>query len=433
MYLIPKGIDDKYEIVKILQETAATAVLLVNYKQIGALRILKAIHRAHPNADSILSEANLLQGIKSSQIPTIFSVEDTDDMYYLVEEFIEGISLKEYLLETQLSREDLLNISINLCTVVEAIHLADPEPVLYRDLKPEHIILHDNNLKLIDFGISVKLSEAEKAVPLGTKNWAAPEQLLGKKIDQRCDIYSIGKIIEFMQINSYAKDDFRIKALIKEATEVDLDKRINSVSILKTELLNLQGVRAIEKSGNEHLCKNIAIIGADNGIGTTHIAINLCRYLNKNKITTYYKDVEKDTVHNLWNNLKGCKIKEGVLYHDNFKGIINYGPAIKQYQPPDGLYILDCGTDIKLIREAHIILFVTSATPWKYNEYPKWIIDKSVYVINNFSNKLSSIKLAKDIQKKVYMYPIVKDFFKLTKEEERIFSTILKNEKDFNI
>ena len=60
--LIPKGIEDKYEVIRILQETAATAVLLVNYKSIGALRILKAIHKASPNAHSILSEAHLLQG-----------------------------------------------------------------------------------------------------------------------------------------------------------------------------------------------------------------------------------------------------------------------------------------------------------------------------------------------------------------------------------
>ena len=78
--MIPKGIEDKYEVIRILQESAATAVLLVRYKPIGALRILKAIHKAHPDANSILSESNLLQGIKSSQIPTIFEVEDTEEM-----------------------------------------------------------------------------------------------------------------------------------------------------------------------------------------------------------------------------------------------------------------------------------------------------------------------------------------------------------------
>ncbi|MCR5581196.1 MAG: protein kinase [Pseudobutyrivibrio sp.] len=431
--LIPIGIEDKYEVISILHETAATAVLLVNYKQIGALRILKAIHRAHPNAHSILSEAHLLQGIKSSQIPTIYSVEDTDEMYYLVEEFIEGISLREYLLETKLTKAELLRLSISLCDVVYALHNATPEPVLYRDMKPEHIILQGEKLRLIDFGISIRKSEAARVMPLGTVSWAAPEQLKGHSLDERCDIYSVGKIIEFMQINSYAKDDFRLKKLVAQATAFTVDKRLKSIDELRSRLLELQGVRVNEKSDKGYLGKKIAVIGADDGIGTSHIAINLCRYLNKRKINAYYKDVENNTVHHLWNNLNKPTVKEGVLYHDSFRGILNYGDAVKSYSPPDGLYILDCGTNDMHIKDAWLVLYVTTSSPFKNHHLPKWVKDSSVYIISNFSNKLGTIALAKAIGKKVYRYPLVPWSIKLSQDEERIFSTILKHEKDFNI
>ncbi len=430
--MIPTGIEDKYEVIQILRDSAATAVLLVNYKQIGALRILKAIHRAHPDAHSILSEAHLLQGIKSSQIPTIISVEDTNQMYYLVEEYVEGLSLQEYLLGTILSKEKLLKLSISLCNVVESLHNALPEPVIHRDLKPEHLILQGDVVKLIDFGISIKLSEAAKAKPLGTLNWAAPEQLKGERLDLRADIYSVGKIIEFMQTNSYAKDDIRIKKLVEKATAEEVDERIESISKLKEMLISLQKDRANEITRKGYLDKSIAVVGATNAVGTTHIAINLCRYLNKKKIASYYKDPKKDTVLTLFENLKDAKIKEGILYHDSFRGILNYGDAIEHPKPPIGLIIIDCGCDENLAIEADITIYVNAPAPWKAYNPKTWLQDKKVYIINNFADKLSCLKLAKELNKRVYRYPVVEGTRGLTKEEEKVFLTIFKHEKDFN-
>ena len=426
--MIPKGIEDKYEVIQVLQETAATAVLLVNYKQIGALRILKAIHRAHPNAHSILSEAHLLQGINSSQIPTIYSVEDTDEMYYLVEEFVEGQSLREYLLETKISKEELLKLAISLCDVMDGLHNAKPEPVLYRDIKPEHLILQNGVVRLIDFGISVRLSEAAKAKPLGTKNWAAPEQLKGEALSVQADVYGVGKILEFMQDNSYAKDDIKLRKLIEKATAEDLETRIESISTLRAGLLELQGIKEINNTRKGYLGKTIAVVGADPGIGCTHIAIKLCRYLNENKIDAYYKDPERDTVHILMENLKEATIKDGVLYHKSFKGILNYGDAVEQYTPPMGLEILDCGNNLDLAIEGDLIFLVTSGTPWKKQVFPNWINLNHIFVITNFADKLTAIRLAKDLKKRVYMYPLVTGFNRVSKEEEKLFSGILKNE-----
>ena len=427
--MIPHGIEDEYDIVQILQETAATAVLLVNYKKIGALRILKAIHRAHPNAPNILSEAHLLQGIKSSQIPTIYSVEDTAEMNYLVEEFVEGPTLREYLLETKLSKEELIQLSISLCDVMEALHMAKDEPVIYRDLKPEHIILQEGRVRLIDFGISVKKSKAAKAVPLGTKKWAAPEQLIGGIIDERCDIYSVGKIIEYMQINSYGKDDYKIRKIVNRATMPDIEKRTSSIKELKHQLYELNNSNDNE-NGKGNLEKKIAVVGTDHAVGTTLIAINMCRYLNKIGKKAYYRDVEGDCIHKLMSNLEDAVIKEGILYHKKFKGIINYGDAVEPHIPPNGLKIIDCGTNIDKATDCDVIIMVINLSPWKNQNLPTWINDKSIYILGNLSSKLDCIKLAKRIKKQVYKYPQLQSVKRLNKEEERIFSTILQNEKD---
>ena len=428
--MIPEGIDDEYEIVKILRETAATAVLLVNYKKIGALRILKAIHRAHPDAHSILSEAHLLQGIKSPQIPTIYSVEDTNECYYLIEEYVEGLTLQEYLLDNKLSKQELIKIAKSMCQVIESLHNAIPEPVLYRDMKPEHIILQEDGVRLIDFGISIRRSEAVKAKPLGTINWTAPEQLNGGRLDERCDIYRVGKVIEFMQMNSYAKDDYKIIKLVKQATEKDMEKRTKSISILKNQLLEAQGIETKNKIRNGHLEKNITVVGTDNSVGTTYIAISMSRFLNGKKANAYYKDAKKDTVHKLIGNLKNAKIKDGVLYHRDFQGIINYGEAIENYSPPNGHYVIDCGTDFNLAMEGDVIVIVAGFSPWQSCEMPSWVTNKNVYIIGNLSSKIDCIKLAKGLRKRVFLHKANNSIQKLTKEQERIFLAILRNEMD---
>ena len=78
-------------------------------------------------------------------------------------------------------------------------------------------------------------------------------------------------------------------------------------------------------------------------------------------------------------------------------------------------------------------MYVVGGAPWQQVEdYPEWISNKNVYVLNSFSDKITSILLAKEIKKKVYRYPTVQGL-DYSKYEERVFSAIFRNEKDFLI
>ncbi|MBQ3772761.1 MAG: hypothetical protein II833_00060 [Pseudobutyrivibrio sp.] len=200
---------------------------------------------------------------------------------------------------------------------------------------------------------------------------------------------------------------------------------------MKNELLKIQGNKESKKEENRYLGKRIAVVGAAKSVGTTKIAISMCMYLNKNKIDAYYKDEKSDTVHNLLKNLHGARLKDGVLYHKNFKGILNYGDAIENITPPIGMYIVDCGTDYDLAMSCDRVIIVTGSSPWISVSYPEWIRDKSVYVIGNMCTKLACIKLAKELKKKIYMYPQTGSANGLAKEEERIIQELLRNERDF--
>ncbi|MCR5416046.1 MAG: serine/threonine protein kinase [Pseudobutyrivibrio sp.] len=426
--MIPTGIDDEYEVIRILQQTAATAVLLVNYRKIGDLRILKAIHKGHSGSNSILSEAHLLKGFKSPYIPTIYSVGETTEYYFLVEEYVEGLSLREYLLDNKLDENKFYDISIELCKVLEMLHTAGSEAVLYRDLKPEHVMLQSENIKLIDFGISVEKSKAKEAKALGTKSWASPEQLENGILDERSDIYSLGKILEYMQSNSSLKDDYRLKRLIAKAADVDKSKRFKSVCELKEELLKLRGKELLsEKFDEKHLNVNIAIIGADKSVGTTHIAMSLCSYVNKRIDKSYYKDMAgDDTAIRLKENLKNIKIKKGVLYHESFNALMDYGPAVESYDSPFGIYILDYGYTNQM-PDADLVIMVVGDKPWQSKALPEWIIDKRVIILGNHIDRINAIQMAKRYRKKVFIYPYEKSVFKISSRAEKIFCELLKN------
>ena len=431
--LININLDDRYEVIKTLQQSAATAVVLVRHKKIGALRILKAISKASPDAHSILSEAHLLQGFNSTLLPTIYEVEEDDEVYYLIEEYIDGISLREYLLSKVITKDELIKFAIEICSIVELLHKAEKEPILYLDMKPDHLIIQQGRIRLIDFGISVEKSKSRQIKPHGTPNWAAPEQLRGDFLDERCDIYAVGKVIDFMRSNSYAKDDFKLAYLIEKATAENVELRTKSISLLKEQLIALQGSKGNEKLRKKHLEKRIAVVGANTSVGTTHIAISLCRFFNKRKIDTYYQDIRENTVNHIWKSMKSARLEEGVLYHDSFRGIMNYGDAIEKHRPPVGLRVIDCGKEaMDILLSVDIIIYVISGRPWQQVMiYPPWIKEKNVYIINNFSNKITSIKKAKELVKRVYMYPLIKNHVDLSKEEEKVFTAIFKNEKDY--
>ena len=98
-------------------------------------------------------------------------------------------------------------------------------------------------------------------------------------------------------------------------------------------------------------------------------------------------------------------------------------------KPPQGLYVYDCGTNNELAENCDMVIVITGGRPWQKCKLPSWIKSQSVYVISNFSTKLRAMRLAKEIKKQIYMYPVLKTSKDLTKEEERIFSRILRNEK----
>ena len=118
---------------------------------------------------------------------------------YIVTEYLKGCTL-EHLLKAMrpLPEKDALKIAGLVCEAMQHMH---DQGVVHRDLKPQNVMLCcDGSIRILDFGIardetSRRITRAGNAAPMGTPDYMAPEQVKGKRADQRTDIYNLGALL----------------------------------------------------------------------------------------------------------------------------------------------------------------------------------------------------------------------------------------------
>ena len=146
---------------------------------------------------NLIADAEILKKLRHPNIPSIVDVIETEKYYYILMDFIEGITLQEVLnAEGAQKQEDVVRWGLQICDVFRYLHAQNPK-IIYRDTKPPNIMLKpDGNVVLIDFGSAreYKPFQAEDTNYLGTRGYAAPEQFEGVEgqSDERTDIYNLG-------------------------------------------------------------------------------------------------------------------------------------------------------------------------------------------------------------------------------------------------
>ncbi len=174
-------------------------------------------------------------------------------------DFIEGETLEEHLGKLQggyLPIEKVLDLGIQLCTVLGYLHTRQP-PIIFRDLKPANVMLTlDNHLYLIDFGIArhFKPGQAKDTTALGSSGYAAPEQYGKTQSTPRVDIYALGATLHQMLTgNDPSESPFQfaplqlrnhptlspLETLIVQMLEMDASKRPDSMVTVKLELQHI--------------------------------------------------------------------------------------------------------------------------------------------------------------------------------------------------
>jgi eukaryotic-like serine/threonine-protein kinase len=139
-------------------------------------------------------EAQLAGALQHPNITLIFDFGMDGQTPYFVQEFLSGTDLDEVLETRKLSLEGVLAILLQVCAGLDYAH---SRGIVHRDIKPANVrVLEDGTIKIMDFGIAKSL-EAEShltqtGVALGTAGYLAPEQLSGKPLDLRTDLFSLG-------------------------------------------------------------------------------------------------------------------------------------------------------------------------------------------------------------------------------------------------
>jgi eukaryotic-like serine/threonine-protein kinase len=148
-------------------------------------------------------EADVLETLRHTNIPRVYDSFTEFRRAYLVLEYVEGEDLKQVLDRTTgvLSPQVVGSWMIQLCTIVEYLHVHKP-PIIFRDLKPSNVILTpDQRIILIDFGIATVFTTDEKQTNVGTQGYAAREQYTGEA-EIRSDVYALGGMMHHLLTKS---------------------------------------------------------------------------------------------------------------------------------------------------------------------------------------------------------------------------------------
>jgi serine/threonine protein kinase len=198
---IATALEGRYQVLKELGRGGMGIVFQAHDKQLNeqvAIKILSPLLSNDPEAlERLKREVSAARRITHSNVIRIHDIAEINGLHYVSMEYFPGISLKDHIKRTgALSLMQAYNIASQICDGLDAAHR---QGVIHRDLKTQNIIIHPNNhIKIIDFGLA-RTSHMEgmtaTGLIMGTPEYMAPEQVSGKKVDERADIYSLGIIL----------------------------------------------------------------------------------------------------------------------------------------------------------------------------------------------------------------------------------------------
>jgi serine/threonine protein kinase len=154
-------------------------------------------------------EARVLASLNHAHIVTIFSVEETNGMHFLTMELVEGQTLSSLIQANGLPIEQIVEIAGALADALAAAH---EKGIVHRDLKPANVMITpDGRVKVLDFGLAKDVSgggsgdvtltsfgNTQSGTMVGTPAYMSPEQIFGRPLDHRADIFSLGVVLHEM-------------------------------------------------------------------------------------------------------------------------------------------------------------------------------------------------------------------------------------------
>lgn len=195
------SLEGRYQVLKELGRGGMGIVFQAHDKQLNeqvALKIISPMLSTDPESLARLKrEVSSARRISHPNIIRIYDIGESNGLHFVSMEFFPGQNLREYIRNSgALSLIQGSHIVLQICEGLEAAHW---QRIIHRDLKSQNVLIGPTgNVKIIDFGLarsSYMEGMTATGLILGTPEYMAPEQVSGKKTDERADIYSFGIIL----------------------------------------------------------------------------------------------------------------------------------------------------------------------------------------------------------------------------------------------
>lgn len=195
-----KILNDRYEIIRPVGSGGMAEVFLAHDNLLDRNVAVKMLR------DQFLADKDLLEQFRREAksaarlihpyIINIYDVVSEGDVQYIIMEYVEGVTLKDYLKEHKLPLNAVLEIAVRLA---DALKHAHSKNIIHCDIKPQNILIDKNlNPKITDFGIAKMISNQTTvytSAVMGSVHYISPEQAVGGKITASSDVYSLGVVL----------------------------------------------------------------------------------------------------------------------------------------------------------------------------------------------------------------------------------------------
>lgn len=258
---------DRYEIQAVIGLGGMGSVYRARDKNFKTMRLVAIKEMINKVMDNLVQkninaiferEANILASIRHHAIPRIFDFFTINDCSYLVMDYVNGKDLDDSLAkQTSFFHEkQVMDWAIQICDVLSYLHSFQPEPIVFRDIKPSNIMINQQGqIMLVDFGIAKIFQEGQKNTMIGTQGYSPPEQYRGEATPM-VDIYALGATMHHLltlkdprleapfsfderpikNINPVISND--LIGIIEKCLQYNPDDRFQKAEEMKEALLN---------------------------------------------------------------------------------------------------------------------------------------------------------------------------------------------------
>jgi serine/threonine-protein kinase len=243
----------RYRVLEELGRGAMGVVYRAEDPSLGRVVAIKAVQLSVEAADSAEYQARFYQeakaagGLNHPGIITIFDTGREGNWAYIAMELLEGVELRELMAQGRMPLARVLDL---VAQVANALDFAHERGVVHRDIKPGNImVLRGDLAKIMDFGIArtrVSAVQTQVGMVLGSPKYMSPEQVAGRRVDHRSDIFSLGVVL-FEMVAGMAPFSGKDVGSLMYAVVNTPQPRPSQLNPAAPEMLDLIVARALQK------------------------------------------------------------------------------------------------------------------------------------------------------------------------------------------